>query len=90
MNTTIAPLTPEKRKALVTEAIRRRVEIDISLGEVPDPPPASFFESMDDHGLRVFGDDLSADEWDGLERNSDWISEMEDAKKEADRKAGIP
>lgn len=43
---------------------------------------------MDDHGLRVFADDFSAEEWDDMERNSDWIEDMEEKRKEADRKAG--
>lgn len=84
------PLSPEVRKLLVAKAIRIHAEDDAELGFISEPIPASLLESMDDHGLRVFADDFTAEEWADMERNSDWIENMEDAKKEADRKAGKP
>ncbi|MEI6106340.1 MAG: hypothetical protein WCR49_04930 [Opitutae bacterium] len=72
----------------MAKAIRIHAEENAEFGFNSEPIPASLLESMDDHGLRVFADDFSAEEWDDMERNSDWIEDMEEKRKEADRKAG--
>lgn len=51
--------------------------------------PIEILLTFDDEGLRVMADDLSPEEWAERERNSDWIEEMDEERKETDRKAGI-
>jgi hypothetical protein len=57
-------LSPEVRKLLVAKAIRIHAEENVEFGLIGVPLPASLLESMDDHGLRVFADDFSAEKRD--------------------------
>ena len=84
------PLSPEVRKLLVAKAIQIDAATNADLGIIEEPISAKLLESMDDHGLRVFADDFSAEEWADMERNSDWVEDLDKKRKEADRKAGVP
>ena len=83
------PLSPQARRLLAAKAAQNYAREEAELGS-NDPIAASFFESLDDHGLRLFADDFTAEEWADMERNSDWVADLEEKQKEADRKAGKP
>jgi hypothetical protein len=84
------PLSPEVRKRLVAKAIQIDAATNAELGIIEEPISAKLLESMDDHGLRVFADDFTGEEWADMERNSDWVADLEEKQKEADRAGGKP